>query len=91
MFCPNCGKEIPENIRMQRGLRNSGGLLVYAATSGMEKGKPWVMILLECVTAFFFYNNKEIRIRANELFVFRSSKAKEIYAALQQILPEKAK
>lgn len=77
--------------RMQRGLRNSGGLLAYVATSGMEKGKPWVMIPLECVTAFSFYNNKEIRIRANELFVFRSSKAKEIYAALQQILPEKAK
>lgn len=77
--------------RLQRGLRNSGGLLVYAATSGMEKGKPWIMIPLECVTAFSFNGNKEIRIRADELFIFRSSKAKEIYAALQQILPEKAK
>lgn len=76
--------------RMQRGLRNSGGLLVYAATSGMEKGKPWIMIPLECVTAFFLCD-KEIRIRADELFIFRSSKAKEIYAALHQVLPEKAK
>lgn len=77
--------------RMQRGLRNSGGLLLYAATSGMEKGKPWIMIPLECVTAFTLNGNKEIRIRADELFIFRSLKAKEIYAALQQILPEKAK
>jgi len=76
--------------RMQRGLRNSGGLLVYAATAGMEKGKPWAMIPLECITAFSLYN-KEIRIRADELFIFRSSKAKEIYVALQQVLPEKAK
>lgn len=56
-----------------------------------KKGKPWIMIPLECVTAFTLNGNKEIRIRADELFIFRSLKAKEIYAALQQILPEKAK
>lgn len=86
--------------RMQRGLRNSGGLLVYAATSGMEKGKPWIMIPLECIVNYRLSGDKEIRIEADKTYVFHSHNAayalngpkaiKEIYSALQQVLPEKA-
>lgn len=76
--------------RMQRGMRNGGGLLVYAATAGMEKGKPWVMIPLECIRAYKYRDKKEIQIEADKTYIFSSSKAKDIYAALQQLLPQKA-
>lgn len=86
--------------RMQRGLRNSGGLLVYAATSGMEKGKPWIMIPLECIVNYKLSGDKEIRIEADKTYVFHAhgkayslngpKAVKEIYSALQQVLPEKA-
>lgn len=86
--------------RMQRGLRNSGGLLVYAATSGMEKGKPWIMIPLECIVNYRLSNDKEIRIEADKTYIFHAhgkayslngpKAVKEIYSALQQVLPEKA-
>ena len=86
--------------RMQRGLRNSGGLLVYAATSGMENGKPWIMIPLECIVNYRLSDDKEIRIEADKTYVFHAhgkayslngpKAVKEIYSALQQVLPEKA-
>lgn len=76
--------------RLQHGARNGSGLLVYAATAAMEKGKPWVMIPLECVASYRFVDKKELQIQADKLYMFRSSKAKDIYAALQQVLPGKA-
>lgn len=75
---------------MQRGFRNSGGLLVYAATSGMEKGKPWVMIPLEGVRSYSL-NKKELQIQADKHFLLSGSKAKDVYAALQQVLPQQAR
>lgn len=76
--------------RFQRGMRTGNGLLVYAVTAGMEKGKPWIMIPLECILSYQLCDKKELQIKADKIYRFRSSKAKDIYAALQQILPQKA-
>ena len=77
--------------RMQRGLRNSGGLLLYAATAGMEKGKPWVSIPLECVVSFNFIDKKKMQIQADKTYILRGGKVKDIYAVLQQLMPNKAR
>lgn len=76
--------------RMQHGLRNGSGLIVYALTAGMEKGKPWLWIPLECVRSYRLTGKKEMEIQADQTYHLISSKAKDIYAALQQVIPNKA-
>lgn len=87
--------------RMQRGLRNSGGIISALASHEMEAGKPWVMIPLEGVVHYRLISEKEIRIEADRTFVFHNHNAayllngtkviQQIYSALRQVLPEKAR
>lgn len=51
-----------------------------------EKGKPWVSIPLPAVRSCVLTGKKEMRIQADQDYVFTTSKAKDIYEALQKLI-----
>lgn len=56
-----------------------------------EKGKPWVWIPLHVVRSYEILGKKEMRIEADRIYTFHASKAQDIYAALQQLIPNSAR
>lgn len=52
-----------------------------------EKGKPWVGIPLQAVQSYALTGKKEVRVQADQVYVFTSSKAADICNALQKLLP----
>lgn len=51
-----------------------------------EKGKPWVSIPLPAVRSYALTGKKEMRIQADQDYVFTTSKAKDIHEALQKLI-----
>lgn len=56
-----------------------------------EKGKPWVWIPLNAVRSYEILGKKEMQIEAERMYTFHASKAQDIYAALQQLIPDRAR
>lgn len=56
-----------------------------------EKGTPWIWIPLNAVRCYRMLDKKEMLIEADRIYTFHSSKAKDIYATLQQLIPDRAR
>ena len=56
-----------------------------------EKGTPWVWIPLNAVRSYEILGKKEMQIEADRMYVFHVSKVQNIYDALQQLIPDRAR
>lgn len=56
-----------------------------------EKGTPWVWIPLNAVRSYQMLDKKVMQIEAERLYTFQSPKAKDIYDALQKLIPNRAR
>ena len=55
-----------------------------------EKGKPWIAMPLGAIDYFKRMDKDEMVIQADRRYVFKLSKADELYIALKSVMPEQA-